>query len=116
MPREDIHGVGDEPTDEYVPAVYAESLEEAQWYQQLLADHGVPAEVDEDYDSPVLSGAGGVRRRVAVLVPEAMLAESREFIAELDDIKVFVEEDEDLDDEDDFEVGFRVEGEEDEEH
>ena len=41
---------GRDEADQYVPVLYAHSVEEAERYCQLLEDHDIPAIVDDDYE------------------------------------------------------------------
>jgi len=113
MSRRDDDEVEADELADYVPVVYAASADEAEWYRQLLEDHDVPALVDEEYGGPPPEGAPAGARRVPVLVPELMLEESKEFIAELDDMDDFVADDaldesDDEDEDDELGPGFDV--------
>ncbi|MCJ7543551.1 MAG: hypothetical protein MUP47_03130 [Phycisphaerae bacterium] len=102
---------------DFVPAVFARSIEEAEEYRQLLDDHDIPAIVGGD-DRP--AGATGqppqpkvFSRGVPVLVPEAMLDEAGEVIAERDETDTFgLQEEEEEDEEDEI---FALDGSEPEE-
>ncbi len=112
MPGKSARGPGEEDLGQPVPVVYASSLVEAEWYCQLLDDHDIPAVPDEDYTGPRPKETLGPRTGVAVLVPESLLEESREIIADMEDLELFEDEDEDLEDEDeDLQIGFELEGE-----
>lgn len=108
MAYHDDYDVGSEDLGEYVPVIYARSADEAEKYRQLLEDHGIPAVIDEDYEpgeahSPKAGMAG-----VPVLVPESLLEDARQFVAEIDELTALHAEDEepyDEDDEDDFGTG-----------
>ncbi len=83
---------------DYVPALFARSLEEAQTFQELLGDHDIPAiladddldvdddddeqEDDENQDQPEGDMGPAISRGVTVLVPEAFLDEASEVIAQ----------------------------------
>ncbi len=96
---------------EFVPAVFARSLDEAEMYRELLDDHDIPAVIgsDEDLDEEQarIASRRGMTRGVAVLVPEAMLDEASEIIADRENAEEFeiepVDEEEDADDEFGFE-------------
>jgi hypothetical protein len=110
---------------DFVPAVFARSPQEAEMYRELLEDHDIPAVVgaDEedldkakDKDEPVEEEGKKKKTRphsmshgVPVLVPEALLDEASEVIADREDLADFeedeLEEDEDEDDEEGQEYG-----------
>lgn len=98
--EEEFEPIGDEPS-QYVPAVYAQSRQEAEYYRELLSDHDIPAVLGEE-DEEDKAGSRSRTRGVPVLVPDAFLEEASEIIADREDVDDF-EEDEDLDDEDDDE-------------
>lgn len=92
----------DETGDELVPAVYARSLDEAEEFQQLLEDHDIEASVGSEDETPEVSERLG--RGVPVLVPEALLDEASEIIADHEDSDEFsTEDDEDFEDDEDDE-------------
>lgn len=90
--------------DEMVPALYARSLDEAEEFQQLLEDHGIEAVVGTEDEPSDASGRMG--RGVPVLVPDALLDEASEIIADHDDTDEFEEDDELLDEEDEEDEEF----------
>ena len=104
--------------DDYVPAFFARSLAEAEEYCELLSDHEIPARtgldeellVDADPDHRAASRLG-MTHGVPVLVPESLLDEASEVIADREDLAEFEEESEEADeqedeeDEDDFGLG-----------
>ena len=106
MPVESSRGGDDEDLGDPVPVVYASSVEEAEWYCQLLEDHDIHGVIDEDYTGPPPPAASGPRTGVPVLVPESLAEESREIIAKMDEVEVFDEEQDD--DENDFGLGFNL--------
>jgi hypothetical protein len=96
--EEEFEPIGDEP-EQYVPAVFAHSAAEAEFYRDLLKDHEIPAVLgteDEvaDAERPIIS------RGVPVLVPDAFLEEASEVIADREDLDEYDDELEDEDDED----------------
>ena len=102
--------------EDFVPAVVARNPEEAEEYRELLNDHDIPAILHtDDEEPPAKAGrtrpAGGkiVSRGVAVLVPEALLDEASEIIADrdYDDIKIGEDPDGEDEDEED-EMGLEV--------
>lgn len=90
---------------DFVPAVFARSIEEAEEYRQLLDDHDIPAIVGDEDRAAGAAGQPGPRkgfsRGVLVLVPEAMLDEAGEVIAERDETDAFGLKKEDEEDEED---------------
>jgi hypothetical protein len=99
--EEEFEPIGDEP-EQYVPAVFAHSAAEAEFYRDLLKDHEIPAVLgteDEvaDAERPIIS------RGVPVLVPDAFLEEASEVIADREDLDEYDDELEDEDDEDEEE-------------
>ena len=109
LEEEEMAADQDEYTD-FVPAFLARSAEEAEGYRQLLDDHDIPAIVgtDEDVDEKG-SEFEGVRRSgmthgVPVLVPDVLLDEASEVIADREKIDD-LDEDDPGDDQDD-EFGF----------
>ena len=103
-----------EPADaeeysDFVPAVFARNMEEAEEYRELLNEHDIPAMVgsqDEEENAP----RRGMTRGVPVLVPEVLLDEASEIIADLEE-----EQDEFDEDEEETEEEEEIEDEEEEE-
>ena len=101
---------------EYVPALVVRSVAEAEHYCELLTDHDIPAVVgddelnlDEDEDR-LLARGRGVTHGVAVLVPEDLLDEAAEVIADREDVDEFRADEEDADETgDDEDFGFTEE-------
>ncbi len=93
---------------EYVPAVFARSKEEAEEYRQLLDDYDIPAIIPAEEDEaspPSRRGKAGISRGVPILVPEAMLDDASEVIAERDNADEFdsgEDDDGELDEDDEF--------------
>lgn len=99
---------------EYVPVVYARDLDQAEAYKELLADHEIPAMLEEE----ALKG----RRGLPVLVPENLLDEASQVIADFEQNEAFEEEEDFEEEEEDEEDGLQpldedglLEGEEEEE-
>lgn len=98
---------GEEYTD-FVPVVFARSPEEAQRYQELLSDHDIPAMIggDKDSDSDAAPCAnpcsGGMSRGVPVMVPDVLLDEASEIIADREDVDEFALEEDEVEEEDDL--------------
>ena len=98
---------------DYVPAFFARDLEEAEEYCELLSDHDIPARagVDEELgqgDSEQrVAGRRGMTHGVPVLVPETLLDEASEVIADREDFHDFKEgeEEEEEEEEEDSEYG-----------
>lgn len=84
---------------EFVPAVFARNLEDAERYREVLEDHDIPAVVGdpEDAESAPRRGRSGMTHGVAILVPDALLDEASEIIADREES--LEEMDEDYDDE-----------------
>jgi hypothetical protein len=102
---------GDGELGDFVPAVFARSPEEAEQYRQLLDDHDIPAIVaDEDRADKTGQPAPrkGFSRGVPVLVPEALLEEAGDVIAERDETDTFGREEKDEDEEDDETLGLET--------
>jgi len=104
---------------DFVPAVFARSMEEAEKYRQLLDDHDIPAiigsaEHGEGEDSPPSQSSRGFSRGVPVLVPDALLDEAGEVIADSEESDEFaLDEEYDADDdeeEDDFDLEEDLDG------
>jgi hypothetical protein len=103
---------GGEFTD-FVPVAFARSLQEAEEYRQLLDDHDIPAIVDTEDHAAKHSGQSAQRQDfshgVPVLVPEALLDEAGEVIAERDETDEFGldkgDSDEPEEDEEEFGLG-----------
>ena len=95
----------DDEFADFVPAVYARDLADAQRYRDLLEDHDIPvllAGDEADLPSSVPAGAQGMTRGVPVLVPEDFLDEASEIISEVQDEEGFVDvEDAEFDEDDD---------------
>jgi len=95
-------------SDGFVPALFARDVDEADEYCELLSDHDIPARsgLDDGLDPTEdtehrLAGRRGITHGVPVLVPEALLDEASEIIADREEFAEFDEEDDDLDEEDD---------------
>lgn len=100
----------------YVPAFFARDQEEAEEYCELLSDHDIPARCETDGDSLAdadedagtdadaeqrAAGRRGITHGVPVLVPESLLDEASEVIADREDFADFDDEDDEEDDEED---------------
>ena len=89
----------------FVSVVFARNADEAERFRELLEDHDIPAMVgtsdDIDVDSEEWQAARrqGMTHGVPVLVPEALLDEAGEVIADLDDTSGMEEDEEDEEDE-----------------
>ena len=71
--------------DDFVPAVFAKNADEAEQYRELLEDNDIPAMIgdpDELDDAAPSPRRRRISRGVPVLVPEALLDEASEVIAE----------------------------------
>ena len=101
-PKDDF--AGSEEQMEYVPAVFARSMDEAETYRQLLEDHDIPATVGatDDLDPAQRPRTSRITRGVPVLVPEALLDEASEVIADREESE-FKSPNDDFDDEEEEE-------------
>jgi len=96
--------------DEFVPAVFARSAEEAEVYCELLNDHDIPAVVGDDDDVDETRTKAPARRRgmthgVPILVPEVLLDDAGQVIAvqeELEEFSAAETEADPIEDDDDF--------------
>jgi hypothetical protein len=99
-PTEDEYG-------EFVPAVLARSSEDAEKYRELLEDHDIPVVLSDDEEKPAEGDETPTRRRrgmsrgITVMVPDALLDEASEIIADREDTEEFEQDDEDFDDDED---------------
>lgn len=93
--------------EEYVPVVFARSMEEAEVYCELFSECDIPvriggeesedeADADDENKQP---GKRSISRGLPVLVPEAMLDEAGELVAERENAEDFTSVYEDIDDE-----------------
>ena len=94
MPAEeaDIGPRDPEDHDGYVPVVYAEDLDEAERYCQLLEDHDIPAIVDEDYEGLDTPDGADIRQGVPVLAPEIFREEAGGLIQQLEEMDPMIDE------------------------
>jgi len=97
----------------FVPVVFARSIERSEHYQQLLIDHDIPAIIGSDGDladeqACGLYRRGGMTQGVPVLVPEVLLDEASEIIADRENLNEF-EGPEDKSDEEDENFGLHEE-------
>jgi len=121
MPLDDEEpDASEQEFSDFVAAVFARSTEEAEEYRELLEDHDIPAIVGEE-DSPEDEEERrarswfrrGMTRGVPVLVPEVLLDEASEVIADRGDLDELDEEDqEDEEEEEDEGLGLTEELEE----
>jgi len=107
MTADDLERLDADDLGEYTPAVYARSVAEADQYAQLLLDHDIPHLVDEDYEPEEPEESPAVKGGVPVLVPESLLDEAQDIIAEFDEMAPYTDEDDqpaggDYQDEDDY--------------
>ena len=89
---EEVEGRGQDEADQYVPVLYAHSVEEAERYCQLLEDHDIPAIVDDDYEDLESFNSSGVRQGVPVLAPGSFQEEAQALIARLEEMGGLVDE------------------------
>ena len=88
-----IEDHGHDEADQYVPVLYAHSVEEAERYCQLLEDHDIPAIVDDDYEDLESFDSSDVRQGVAVLAPGSFQEEAQALIANLEELGELVGQD-----------------------
>jgi len=93
---------------DFVPVVFSRGAEEAHRYRELLDDHDIPAIVgDEDTEGKSETGddvqAAQMTRGVPVLVPDALLDEASEVIADRESLEEFAITDEDAEEDDEDE-------------
>ena len=107
--RKDDLERSEEDFEDFVPAVFARSAEEAEEYREILNDHDIPAIVGDDGligDKPggrqKPPAPKGMTRGVPVLVPEVLLDEASEVIADRDYDEL---QEEETDEDEDEEVG-----------
>ena len=99
---------------EFVLAVLARNQAEAEQYRELLNDHDIPAviraetaevvktgEPDEQADAADPPPRRQMTHGVPIMVPDAMLDEASEIIADREEFAEFDEEDDDLDEDED---------------
>jgi hypothetical protein len=100
--------------DNYMSAFFARNIEEAQEYCELLSDHDIPARAGLDEEllakaDPEHRAASrrGMTHGVPVLVPESLLDEASEIIADREGFGEFEDEEEtdEEEDEEDFGLG-----------
>lgn len=98
--------------EDYVPVVVAKTMDQAEKYRDLLDEHDIPAITDPDYEEESAGKArrGRITRGVPVLVPEALLDEASEIIADCEELDEFapaedVEDEDEEDEEDEIEEG-----------
>lgn len=96
----DLSGKG---KSDFVPVVYARSLDDAEQYRSLLEDHDIPAMVgaDEKLDDDAKRAELTPRRGVPVMVPEVLLDEASEVIADREDIDEFAPQTDETDEHED---------------
>jgi len=100
--------------DDYVPAFFARNIDEAEEYCELLSDHDIPARAGLDEEllteaDPDQRAASrlGMTHGVPVLVPERLLDEASEVIADREDLGDFdIDDEEEADEIDDDDVPF----------
>jgi len=96
---------------DFVPAVFARSIEEAEKYRELLNDHDIPAvmgDEEEEDDSTRRPRRRGMTRGVPVLVPEALLDEASEIIADREQLEEYEISDDEFDNEEDEDETFAL--------
>lgn len=111
-------GLFDDSEDaaEFVPAVLARSVEEAQRYRELLDDHDIPAILgtddelaDMEDEDQRLARLAGITHGVPVLVPESLLDEANEIISDRETFEGFEDDADEFDDDEDDEIALTPE-------
>ena len=109
-PNEDEMIPAEDPNADFVPALIARSHEEAEGYCDLLNDHDIPAVIGDKAAEDAASLADrhrGMTRGVPVLVPEVLLDEASEIIADREDDEDFrLADDEPAEDDEDDEFEY----------
>ena len=114
-PEEEGFGLSEEEHTGFVPVVVAHSADEAEQYCELLGDHDIPAMVGDDKletdaDNETRPNPGPrISRGVSVMVPEALLDEASEVIADREDLDEFRIDDDDDENDDDEDFGLEEE-------
>lgn len=93
-PGEETPEVPEQEFEDFVPAVVARSIEEAEEYRELLSDHDIPAIIgqeEEEGKSGKPPKRKGLSPGIPVLVPDVLLDEASEVIADREDVDEFVE-------------------------
>jgi len=99
LDEEKFDSFEDEAPSDFVPAIFARSVDEAEKYRELLDDHDIPALVgSEDFGNK--KDKRKMSRGVPVLVPESLLDEASEIIAEKEELDEFETDDENEEGED----------------
>jgi len=93
----------DDKSQDFVPAVFAKDAQEAETFSELLKDHDIPAicghgDTKDPAKGPVAAVAG-MTHGVPVLVPEELLDEASEVIADRENTPEFCLDDDDEEDE-----------------
>ncbi len=108
---EDDFDAPEEDFTDFVPVAFARSVEDAEQYRELLNDHDIPAlvasqeELDEN-KARQPDGQSAITHGVPVLVPDVLLDEASEIIADREDADEFGNNDDDLAEEkDDDDIG-----------
>jgi len=101
MSGEEHFKISQKDRSSFTRVVLARSWKEAESYVELLRDHDIPAGIDtsDGDDCGPMDG-------VPVLVPEDMMDEATEIVADREDLEDFRPDAEDADKEDDEEFGF----------
>jgi hypothetical protein len=98
-PKEEPYESSGEEYSDFVPAVFARNMQDAERYCELLEDHDIPAILgteDEETEEKSLKKARTRRMThgVPVLVPEVLLDEASIVIADREDIDEYEDEEE----------------------
>ena len=106
---DDLDVFGNDEFGEFVPAVFARSRDSAEKYREVLEDHDIPVVLSDEREDPsdeLAPPRRGITNGVAVMVPDALLDEASEIIANREETDEFEEDDEfDEEDGDEFTLG-----------
>lgn len=109
MSVEDDFDTPEEDFTDFVPVAFARSVEDAEQYRELLNDHDIPAMVanpDDLNEKAVKSDSrSAITHGVPVLVPDVLLDEASEIIADREDVDEFSSDDDLADEQDDDDIG-----------
>ncbi len=89
---------------QFVSVMFARNGEDAERYRELLEDHGVPAIIGQEHAPQALDDSPprpSMTRGVEVMVPEELLDEASEIIADREDLDEFTAIDDGMDDDED---------------
>ena len=106
MPADEEEFDAMEEYEDFVPAVYARSRDDAERYREILEDPDTPVGMGDE-DEKGKARRKGMARGTPILVPEPLLDEASEIIADLEDDEEFqdLDDDEEVDEDDELGLG-----------